>query len=201
MNIERKKKAMQWGALDVNLFAAQKDWSGQALEHPIGFAFAIDPKYFWFLATHQTPATVHPDAKPGAFTSELWKYDVAEFFLMNQSTGRYLEFNLAANAAWWAAEFSGPREGMGEAPLMGVKTYSDVSATGTWLAAARFELPMMQERFALCPDTEMNAAFIIGSPEQKFVSVADLTGETPDFHQPEHFQKVRFFRADEITTS
>ena len=198
MNIERKKRVMEWGALDVNLFGAQKNWQGKALKSPIGFAFAIDPKYFWFIATSQYKAMPHPESNHGEFKEELWKYDVAEFFLKNKLNGRYLEFNLAANAAWWAAEFSGPREGMGPAPLQGVTTYSDIAESGTWLVAARMELPMMQERFDLSPDSTMNAAFIINSPEQEFVSALDLPGETPDFHQPDHFKKVKFFHEDEI---
>ena len=189
---------MEWGALDVNLFGAQKNWQGEALESPIGFAFAVDPQYFWFIATSQLQATPHPESSHGEFKEELWKYDVAEFFLKNQLNGRYLEFNLAANAAWWAAEFSGPREGMGQAPLLGVTTYSDIAESGTWLAAARIELPLMQERFDFSPDSMMNAAFIINSPEQQFVSALELPGEKPDFHQPDYFQKVKFFNEDEI---
>ncbi|MDB9741997.1 hypothetical protein OAB00_04025 [Akkermansiaceae bacterium] len=198
MNIERKKSVMEWGALDVNLFGVQKNWQGEALENPVGFAFAIDPKYFWFIATCQTPAMPHPEAKHGEFKSELWKYDVAEFFLKNHNTGRYLEFNLAANASWWAAEFTGPREGMGQAPLDGVETYCDVAESGAWMAAARFDLQLMYDRFCLCPDTTMNAAFILHSPDQQFASAIDLPGEHPDFHQPDHFKQVHFFNSSDL---
>lgn len=198
MNIERKKAILEWGALDLSLFAAANDWYGKALKAPIGFSFAVDEKYFWFVATHSKPAMIHPDARPNQFTRELWRYDVAEFFLKNHETGRYMEFNLAPNGAWWAAEFTGPREGMGEAPLQGVKTFSDLGADGAWIVAARFDLTMMQERFNLGPDTTMNATFIVNSPDQQFVTVADLGDGEPDFHQPDKFKKVQFIHEDKL---
>ena len=198
MHIERKKKPLVWGELDVALLAAGKDWDGNPLEVPIGFSFAIDEKNLWFIVSHRQPATIHPDARPGQFLPELWKYDVAEFFLTNPDNGRYLEFNLAPNGAWWAAEFTGPREGMGEAPLQGVETHSDLAADGTWLVAACIELKMLRERFAFSPDSRLNATFIVDSPEQKFVSVADLGDGDPDFHRPDRFPLVQFIHEDEL---
>ncbi len=198
MNIERKAKVQKWGELDVSLFGATKDWEGNALAFPVGFSFAIDPEYFWFIATCASPPVLHPQAQSGEFVSELWKYDVAEFFLTNPMTGRYLEFNLAPNGAWWAAEFTGPREGMGQAPLQGVDTYHDLAPDGRWIAAARFQLKEFKERFSLSPDSTLNAAFIIGSPEQQFISATDLGGGEPDFHQPEKFPPARFIHEDEL---
>lgn len=198
MNIERKKKVQKWGELDVSLFGATKDWYGADLAFPIGFSFVIDPEYFWFVATCGSPAVIHPDARPGQFVSELWKYDVAEFFLTNPMSGRYLEFNLSPNGAWWAAEFTGPREGMGQAPLQGVETYHELGKDGRWIAAARFKLVDFKERFSLSPDSRLNAAFIIGSPEQKFVSAADLGDGEPDFHRPEKFATAHFIHEDEL---
>ena len=198
MHIERKKKPLVWGELDVALFAAAKDWYGEPLQIPVGFSFAIDEKSLWFIASHRQPASLHPDARPGRFQPELWKYDVAEFFLTNPENGRYLEFNLAPNGAWWAAEFSGPREGMGEAPLQGVSTYSELAANGAWIAAAKLELTMLRERFAFSPDSRLNATFILESPAQRFISVADLGKGEPDFHQPELFPLVQFIHEDEL---
>ena len=77
-------------------------------------------------------------------------------------------------------------------------TFADLDPDGAWLAAARLELPMLQDRFAFSPDTKMNAAFIIGSPEQQFVSVADLGDGEPDFHQPDKFRAVEFVHEDKL---
>jgi len=199
MNIERISGKLKWGALDVNLFGAVKDWYGKELEHPVGFSFAIDEDRLWFIATHAAPASLHPDARPNRFTRELWKYDCAEFFLTNPQNGRYLEFNLSPNGAWWAAEFSAPREGMGEAPLQGVETYAQIGDDGSWLAAASFDLLEMHDRFSFGPDSTLNAAFILNSPEQQFISLAELDGDEPDFHQPEKFKKANFFQASDLS--
>jgi len=105
MLIEHKKEPLNWGSLDLGLFGLNKDWYGEVIDPPAGFGMAIDHGSFWFVATCRTPAMIHPKARPGKFTAELWKYDCAEFFLSHPESGRYLEFNLAANGAWWTAEF------------------------------------------------------------------------------------------------
>lgn len=45
----------------------------------------------------------------GGFTPELWRQDVAECFLGNPRSGRYIEFNLSPGGAWWACVFTAPR--------------------------------------------------------------------------------------------
>jgi hypothetical protein len=46
---------------------------------------------------------------PGNFLAELWRHDVAELFIADPASGRYFEFNLAPNGAWWSCEFTAPR--------------------------------------------------------------------------------------------
>ena len=46
--------------------------------------------------------------------------------------------------------------------------------------------------------SKMNACFILESPRQKFVSVADLGDGEPDFHQPDKFREVKFIHEDEM---
>jgi hypothetical protein len=31
---------------------------------------------------------------------------------------------------------------------------------------------------------------ILGSPDQKFITAAELGGEVPDFHQPQQFSEI-----------
>ena len=90
MNIEMVDKRMQWGALDVNLFGVENDWYGEKFAKPLAFSLAVDKEYLWFVATHNDAAMIHPEARPGAFQPELWKHDVAEFFLLDPTTGKYL---------------------------------------------------------------------------------------------------------------
>lgn len=55
------------------------DWFGYDVEPSAEFAFATDGEYLWFLASRSKEATVHPDARPGQFLPELWRYDLAEW--------------------------------------------------------------------------------------------------------------------------
>lgn len=195
MNIEVAEQQIFWGYLDLSLFGVAKDWYGKELEKPAAFSFAVDHSHLWFVACHQSPAKIHPDARPGVFQAELWKYDAAEFFLLDPATGRYLEFNLAPNGAWWSAEFTAPRVKAEDKdkPFPDVATYADLSPDGSWMAAAAIPLKHLRAKFNFGPETKLNATFILGSPEHKFLSAADLGGGEPDFHRPEKFPTARFF--------
>ena len=195
MNIEIADKALRWGELDVNLFGIEGDWYGDKFAKPLTFGLAVDQDYLWFVAGHQEPASLHPEAKPGAFLAELWKYDVAEFFLLDPTTGKYLEFNLAPNGAWWSAMFTGPRvrESVEDVALAGVATYADLAPDGGWMAAAAIPLKELWAELNFGDGSELNVTFIVSSPEQKFASAVDLGGGVPDFHQPDQFKKVNFF--------
>lgn len=196
MNIEVKEQKIAWGALDVALFGITKDWYGKPLEKPAAFGLAVDPDYLWFVAAHQRPATIHPDARPGEFQLGLFDYDVAEFFLADPESGNYFEFNLAPNGAWWSCEFAGVRErvvyeGM---PVEGVATYADLSPDGSWLAAAAVPLHYLKSKFNFGDASKMNVCFILESPKAKFLSAASIDCEEPNYHVPESFSKVTFFK-------
>lgn len=79
-------------------------------------AFATDGQYLWFLAARNREATVHPDARPGQFQPELWRYDLAEWFLASGEGTNYWEFNLAPNGAWWACAFTDVRRANEDIP-------------------------------------------------------------------------------------
>lgn len=196
MNIETVEKPMKWGELDVNLFGIENDWHGEKFEKPLAFSLAVDKDYLWFVASHQEAALIHPMARPGVFMPELWKYDVAEFFLLNPKTGKYLEFNLAPNGAWWSALFTGPRvrDSEHDKIIPEVATYADMSPDGSWLAAAAIPLYYLRDELGFSDDSMMNVNFIVHSPEQRYASATDLGGGKPDYHQPDKFKKVNFFK-------
>lgn len=192
MLIEHKRTPLNWGELDIALFGLEKDWYGDALDVPAAFGLAMDHGSFWFVATRRKPALIHPDARPGQFMPELWKYDVAEFFLSHPASGRYLEFNLAPNGAWWTGEFTAPRERAHEEelPVPGVRTYSDISADGSWLAAASIPLDVLEARFGFGKETRMDVTFIVDSPEQRFLTACKASEGEPDFHRPDQWKQV-----------
>ncbi|MBK1831147.1 hypothetical protein JIN77_10445 [Verrucomicrobiaceae bacterium R5-34] len=193
MLIEHKKEKLQWGALDLGLFGLEKDWYGEKLTTPAGFGLAMDDSHLWFVTTRREPAALHPKARPGEFTPELWKYDTAELFISHPPSGRYLELNLASNGAWWSAEFTAPRVRASEEeiPVPGLHTFGELSPDGSWLAAAAIPLDVLRARLDFGPESAMNVTFIVDSPEQKFLTAAPALEGEPDFHRPELFQPVR----------
>ena len=193
MLVEKKHHPLHWGSLDLALFGLQKDWYGELLETPAAFGLAIDKKNFWFVATRGKPAELHPQARPNKFMPELWKHDVAEFFMLHPKSGRYLEFNLAPNGAWWSAEFTAPRERAyaEDIKIPGVKTFADMAPDGTWITAASIPLDILQARLDFGASTRMNVTMIVDSPKQRFLTASSPTHGEPDFHQPNLFQAIR----------
>lgn len=194
MTIFTSPRALVWGELDVPLFGLAKDLHGNPLQVPAGFSVVTDPAYLWFIANHRQAAFIHPQARPGVFQTELWKYDVAELFLADPVSGRYFEFNLAPNGAWWSCEFTAPRVRAEEAEIAmpDVATFSDMSPDGSWLAAMAIPLDLLRARLDFGNGKKMNVSMILDSPDQKFISASDLGDGEPDFHQPGRFGEIVF---------
>lgn len=194
MTIFTSPRPLAWGELDVPMFGLATDLAGDALKVPAGFSLVMDKWRLWFLASHRQPAKLHPQARPGAFQADLWQHDVAELFLADPDSGRYFEFNLAANGAWWSCEFTAPRERAeaGDIAMPEVATFSDMAPDGAWVAALALPLPLLRARLDFGPATRLNVTMILESPAQKFASAANLGGGRPDFHQPSKFLKADF---------
>lgn len=194
MTIFTSPRLLQWGELDVPLLGVVKDWHGAPVEPPAGFSLAVDGSRLWFIAHHRAPAELHPQARPGGFQTELWKHDVAELFIADPESGRYFEFNLAPNGAWWCCEFTKPRVRAEEIDIAmpDVATFADMQADGAWLAAMAIPLDLLKARLDFGPQSRANVAFVLGSPAQRFLTAADLGGDAPDFHRPTRFPQVAF---------
>lgn len=185
---------LAWGELDVPMLGLEKDWQGRPLSAPAGFCLAVDERRLWFVAHHRRPAELHPLARPGLFQAGLWKHDVAELFLADPVSGRYFEFNLAPNGAWWSCEFTAPRMRAEEIDIVmpEVATFSEMAPDGSWVAAMAIPLDLLRARIGFGPETKANVTFILESPEQRFITAADLGGGDPDFHLPDRFPEVKF---------
>jgi hypothetical protein len=162
------------------------------------FSLAVDPQRLWFIAAGKTPARLHPRARPGIFLAELWKHDCAELFIADPLRNRYLEFNLAANGAWWSAEFTSPRQRADELDIAfpEVATFAELSPEGGWLSAMAIPLDLLQARIGWSADSFVNVTFITQSPAQRFISANRLPGAEPDFHLPQHFSRVEWIDDD-----
>ncbi len=183
-----------WGNLDVPLLGLDKDLTGEPLLPAAAYSLVMDPARLWFVATHRAAATIHPDARPGGFLAGLWQHDVAELFIADPVSGRYLEFNLAPNGAWWTCEFTAPRvrEDEMDIAMPDVATFSELAADGTWVAAMSLPLDLLRARIGFGETSRANVTMILGSPTQRFLSASDLGQGEPDFHQPDRFREVRF---------
>ncbi len=199
MKIFTSPEPLAWGALDVPMFGLTHDLAGDPIEVAAGFSLVMDRQRLWFLANHRRPASIHPQARPGAFQAELWRYDVAEMFIADPATGRYFEFNLAPNGGWWSCEFTAPRVRADEADIAmpDVATFADMAPDGSWLVAMAIPLDLLRARLDFGPETRLNVTMILGSPEQKFLSASNLGDGPPDFHQPDRFEQVEFVELPE----
>ena len=194
MTIFTSKAPLAWGSLDVPMLGLEKDWHGVALQPPAGYALAMDERRLWFIAHHRRPAQLHPLARPGKFQAELWRHDVAEFFLADPVSGRYFEFNLSPNGAWWTCEFTAPRVRAEPTDIVmpEVETFSDMAVDGSWLVAMSVPLDLLKARLNFGPGIKANVTMILESPDQRFITAADLGGGEPNYHLPERFPEVSF---------
>lgn len=194
MMIFKSSRPLVWGELDVPLLGIEKDLAGAPVQPAAAFCLATDPQHLWFIANHRKPAIIHPQARPGGFQAELWKYDVAELFIADPASGRYFEFNLAPNGAWWTCEFTAPRIRADEAEIAmpEIATFSEMAPDGSWLAAMAIPLDLLRARLDFGQGTCLNVTMILNSPQQRFLSAADLGPGEPDFHQPQRFAQVEF---------
>ncbi|MDE0837094.1 MAG: hypothetical protein OSA84_12160 [Akkermansiaceae bacterium] len=192
MQIFNTETPLEWGSLDLPLLGIDSDWHGQTLQPPVAFTLASDGRSLWFAATRQAPAAIHPGAEPGVFTPKLWKHDVSELFIADPDGKRYVEFNLAANGAWWAGTFDSPRQlSVSQPDFQGaVETYHDAPEGGSWLSAFSIPIAFLGEHIDFGTGSRANVAFILNSPRQTFHSACKLPGAEPDFHRPEAFPQL-----------
>lgn len=191
MQLFIKKTSLKWGELDLPLLGISSDWFGEKLHPPLAFSLAADAEHLWFVTTRQAPHTSHPHSTPRAFTPSLWKYDTAELFIAESTTTRYIEFNIAPNGAWWAAEFSSPRVPSPSQPdfQRHITAHADTHPTH-WTTALSIPLTFLKDTIDFGPLTKANTSFILNSPHQTFHSFAKLPGKQPDFHQPSAFPRL-----------
>jgi hypothetical protein len=194
MQIFTSDHPLIWGKLELPLMGITEDWFGNPLEEPCAFTLVKDPEFLWFISIFSNSVNIHPSASPGLFTPELWKYDVAELFLANPSTGIYLEFNLTANGAWWASEFSSIRKPTTAQPdfISHIRSHQDLSDTNHSVVGLQIPLKILKKEIDFGFTTAANITFICDSPSQRYLSASKLPGVQPDFHQPTNFTTASF---------
>ena len=162
-----------------------RDWFDRVINNPPRYAFGLDETHFHFRATRHAAFTVHPSAESGLFQAELWKFDVAEFFLRNPETGTYLEINLSPNGAWWSCLFTAPRQRLTdqEKPIPNV-TATASHNTKKWDARISIPLEYLRKTLSFSPSSRLHSAFILDSP-QRFLTTGTAPACEPNFHHPD----------------
>ncbi len=193
MQIFTSETPLSWGNLDLPLCGMHEDWFGKSIS-PHMFTLAKDSESVWFISIFPNSAMIHPAAAPGHFTPELWKYDVAELFLANPTTGEYLEFNLTSNGAWWASKFSSVRVPSVLQPefTAHIQTHRDLTDAQHSVVGLQIPVDFLKKEIDFGSITAANITIICDSPSQHYLSASKLPGAEPDFHQPIHFPTLLF---------
>ena len=177
-----------FAALDTQPNPIPRDWHGGRPAAAPYFILMCDRKYFYFAAGREVKPMTHPKATTGHYQEELWKYEVAEFFIAEPESQTYLEFNLSPDGAWWSCRFGKPRQALATEPqaLRGVKTFSRLTES-QWSAVAKIPLSELGD----ISEKRLNVCFITDHRAQKFYTLAAPEGEAPDFHQPDGFLPIK----------
>jgi hypothetical protein len=61
---------------------------------------------------------------------------------------------------------------------------------GGWVAAMAIPLDLLKARLDFGKRTRMNVTMIVESPDQRFITAADLGSGEPDFHLPQRFPEI-----------
>ena len=171
--------------------ALSHEWYGKAVGVPVEFSFCVEGDFLVYRAAQKAAVVIHPEAQPGQFKEELWRYDTAEFFVADAEGKNYMEFNLCPNGAWWACAFLGPRQPLAGAGVpQGVVTAGCVCADG-WEAEAKLPLAYLRSIGIEVDTCRLAATCILNSPNYLFCTTSDdLSGE-PDFHRPHSWAHAR----------
>jgi hypothetical protein len=173
--------------------AITTDWFKEPVIDPPQFRFGLSNSELLFQAERSSPPHCTMEHSQGKFVEGLWEADVAEYFLCEQGSERYLEVNLAPTGAWWWCLFDGYRTRAKTQPLPppSVKITSVLTQQG-WKAA--IALPLIALPITIDPSapTRFNVTFALTKPRRQFLTEAPLVKATPDFHLVDQLEPRTF---------
>jgi hypothetical protein len=180
-------------ALKVSKLAKQSmgvDWKGAPLHAPLQWSLASDPRELWVNIELPAPPNSVSKHNMGDFVEGLWLSDVVELFLLSPD-GRYQEWNISVDGAWWSMCFSTYREAVPHSvEPQGVRVWIERSQD-SWQAV--FSVPHSSLGVPLDITTSAHISGIIyqeGVPT--YLSSAGARPSKPDFHDPRHFRPLQF---------
>lgn len=192
MQGERKNGAMQVNIHQRNgqcFYELSKEWYGRSVNPPYRYRLTQTEAGLLFEAERAEVAAVHPGARPGCFQEELWRYDVAEFFIASADAGRYLEMNLSPNGAWWGCVFSAPRVADDAASaLLRVEQAQGVATPEGWRASLLLPAAVLANLGLSLASCRLAVCAVLESPHYIYLTTAEPCNTQPDFHRPDLWQ-------------
>jgi hypothetical protein len=150
---------------------------------------ALDPKHLWFAGSLPGGGVSLSNAKHGEFFEGLWEGDVLELFIKEPS-GRYFEFNVSPQGAWWGMELSSYRERASYLRLPRVTLIETEVLSDRWTALVcieRSSLPV-----AMAADSTIHVSGIVHGTKSRYLSSNPVAKIPPDFHHLDAFQRMSF---------
>lgn len=164
----------------------RKEWYGRTIEPSYHYRFSLSERGLLFEARRMAKPSVHPHAIPGCFQKELWRYDVAEFFIAKGDLSRYVEVNLSPNGAWWASAFTAPRVVDEQVSALLRVEYATGEATDDgWQASLLLPQSVLDALGLHLPDCRVAACAVLEAPDYIYLTTANPCDTQPDFHRPD----------------
>lgn len=164
----------------------ETEWTGMSVGTPLRYNLLLTETELVYRAARAEEPALHPTAQAGAFSTELWRYHCAEFFLAAPEGAPYMEFNLAPNGAWWACVFTAPRVAAEPAPdLSAIRAEGVVSAQG-WKAEMHVPLSLLEACGIPLPACRLAiGAALPQNGTDRWLTTTPHDAATPaDFHTP-----------------
>ena len=174
------------GESQVPLTKFSLDWFGSPARHTAHFGFKLVGKSLFFRFRAEKSAECDRNLARGQFVSELWRQDVAEFFVRGPGPS-YQEFNISPTGAWWSARFGQYRTLDQEIHCSSVSIQALVE-DHSW--EIEFSVPLseivvlkdLELRFA-----KLNPVSILCPQDPEYLCYGHTSGGEPDFHLSETF--------------
>ena len=156
------------------------DWHGTTLEEPLCWELNLrEEEGVYSVQMPFAPRNSSVDSR-GEFVEGLWEQDVVELFLAGDS-GRYVEFNVSSQGAWWFMPFSDYRvraEARCKRPRVSV---SVETARREWRVELVFGLEEIVAYLGRVTAWQV-AAIHYGPKSVTYISSRNAKGGDPDFH-------------------
>lgn len=164
------------------------DWFGEKLVRPFRASLEVQGGRALFHAVMPYAPPVAELHSRGDFIEGLWNDDVVELFLRDRN-GRYVEFNISADGAWWFMPFTDYRIRAQGGCTPPQSTISIVREDVQWQVRLSFDINHLLMFLSGVNFTHFSAIHYQGGTSV-YLSSRRVLGGDPDFHSASCFCPV-----------